>query len=598
MMKQKLKAAAYLRVSTKDQNEDTQYPDIRQQAEKDNADLIEKYIFKDKISGLKDKSERLGLNELLELTNRDIDIVYIWEASRLSRDPLYFDELINIFKRKRINICFLKPMCLYLFDRDTKTEDITTSIALSIFSKFALFEIQQKTQRTQRGKKEAIIARNESYTSKPPYGYKKKGKYLIINDIDILSDVEEFKTEKDIIHSIFDMYTSGKTIRQIQLTLNQYQIPTRNKTFLKKDNLHINSTVDILKENIQWGRRSIHCILINTVYCGYKDVNINIKLGKDEENKDIIKTETNRINTPAIISEEVFMSAQKQMGDNKIIADKSYKNQFLLRGVLKCGCCSKYYLGSGSKGKNYYICADKTHKRSNTFINCKNINLNTENIDSVIWNIVKEGYASLKNSRDIEQKKESIDFSISNLNKEIEYKRSYISDINKELDKLAKRIALVDDVVFKQLVNEIAQRKRLIDSVEDEILTCQDKIGIEKTKLKSLDKIKSNELVIEQINNSFNLRKEAIKEFVEYIDVFKAKKVAILEIRFVTGFSHYVAYDSLSVKYIIFSTMFYSFDKNKSIMREISFDGKIRYSKSVYVQNLFNEFKDRVVAIS
>ena len=540
----------------------------------------------------------MGLNELLELTNRDIDIVYIWEASRLSRDPLYFDELNNIFKRKRINICFLKPMCLYLFDRDTKTEDITTSIALSIFSKFALFEIQQKTQRTQRGKKEAIIARNESYTSKPPYGYKKKGKYLIINDIDILSDVEGFKTEKDIIHSIFDMYTSGKTIRQIQLTLNQYQIPTRNKTFLKKDNLHINSTVDILKENIQWGRRSIHCILINTVYCGYKDVNINIKLGKDEENKDIIKTETNRINTPAIISEEVFMSAQKQMGDNKIIADKSYKNQFLLRGVLKCGCCSKYYLGSGSKGKNYYICADKTHKRSNTFINCKNINLNTENIDSVIWNVVKEGYASLKNSRDIEQKKESIDFSISNLNKEIEYKRSYISDINKELDKLAKRIALVDDVVFKQLVNEIAQRKRLIVSVEDEILACQDKIGIEKTKLKSLDKIKSNELVIEQINNSFNLRKEAIKEFVEYIDVFKAKKVAILEIRFVTGFSHYVAYDSLSVKYIIFSTMFYSFDKNKSIMREISFDGKIRYSKSVYVQDLFNEFKDRVVAIS
>lgn len=597
-MKQKLKAAAYLRVSTKDQNEDTQYPDIRQQAEKDNADLIEKYIFKDKISGLKDKSERLGLNELLELTNRDIDIVYIWEASRLSRDPLYFDELINIFKRKRINICFLKPMCLYLFDRDTKAEDITTSIALSIFSKFALFEIQQKTQRTQRGKKEAIIARNESYTSKPPYGYKKKGKCLIINDIDILSDVVGFKTEKDIIHSIFDMYTSGKTIRQIQLTLNQYQIPTRNKTFLKKDNLHINSTVDILKENIQWGRRSIHCILINTVYCGYKDVNINIKLGKDEENKDIIKTETNRINTPAIISEEVFMSAQKQMGDNKIIADKSYKNQFLLRGVLKCGFCSKYYLGSGSKGKNYYICADKTHKRSNTFINCKNINLNTENIDSVVWNVVKEGYASLKNSRDIEQKKESIDFSISNLNKEIEYKRFYISDINKELDKLAKRIALVDDVVFKQLVNEIAQRKRLIDSVEDEILTCQDKIGIEKTKLKSLDKIKSNELVIEQINNSFNLRKEAIKEFVEYIDVFKAKKVAILEIRFVTGFSHYVAYDSLSVKYIIFSTMFYSFDKNKSIMREISFDGKIRYSKSVYVQDLFNEFKDRVVAIS
>lgn len=597
-MKEKLKAAAYLRVSTKDQNEDTQYPDIQQQAKKDNANLIEKYIFKDKISGLKDKSERLGLNELLKLTSRDIDIVYIWEASRLSREPLYFDELINIFKRKRINICFLKPMCLYLFDKDTKVEDITTSIALSIFSKFALFEIQQKTQRTQRGKKEAIITRNESYTSKPPYGYKKKGKSLIINDIDILSDIEGFKTEKDVISSIFNLYISGKTIRQIQIMLNQYQIPTRNKTFLKKDNLQITNTIGMSKKNIQWGRRSIHCILTNTVYCGYKDVNINIKLGKDEENNDIVKTETNRIKTPAIITEDIFISAQKQMDDNKVVADKSYKNQFLLRGVLKCGFCSKQYLGTGSKGKNYYICADKTHRRSNTFTGCNNMNLNTENIDSVIWNVVKEGYASLKSSRDIENKEGSIDSTISNLNKEIEYKRFYISDIRKELDKIAKRIALVDDVIFSQLANEIAQRRRLIDNIEDEILTCQDKIAIEKTKLKSLDKIKSNELLIEQINNSFNLKKEAIKEFVEYIDVFKSEKVAILEIRFVTGFAHYIVYNTISRKYIVFSTIFYSFDKKDMIMKEKSFDGKIPYSKEINIQDIFCEFKDNVVAIS
>lgn len=597
-MKQKLRAAAYLRVSTKDQNEDTQYPDIRQQAEKDNADLIEKYIFKDKISGLKDKTERLGLNELLKLTNRDIDIIYIWEASRLSRDPLYFDELINTFKRKRINICFLKPMCLYLFDKYTKVEDITTSIALSIFSKFALFEIQQKTQRTQRGKREAIITRNESYTSKPPYGYRKNGKSLIINDIDILSDMDGFRTEKDVIHTIFNMYSSGKTIRQIQIILNQYHIPTRNTTFLKKDNLQINNTEGISKKNIQWGRRSIHCILLNTVYCGYKNVNINIKIGKDEENNDIITTETNRINTPAIISEEMFISAQKQMIDNKVIADKSYKNQFLLRGVLRCGFCSKQYLGSGSKGKNYYICADKTHRRSNTFIGCKNINLNTDNIDNVIWDVVKEGYVSLKSSRDIENKKESIDYEISNLNKEIEYKRYYISDIRRELDKIAKRIALVDDVIFNQLSNEISQRRRLMDTLEDEILVCQDKIAIEKTKLKSLDKIKSNELVIEQINNSFNLRKEAIKEFVEHIDVFKSEKFAVLEIRFVTGFSHYIVYDYLSVRYILFSTLFYSFDKKELTMREISFGGKHPYSKYIDIQDVFNIFKDRIVTIS
>ncbi|MFV0420429.1 MAG: recombinase family protein [Dysgonomonas sp.] len=290
-----LKAAAYLRVSTKDQNEDTQFPDIKQQAERDNAGLIEKYIFRDKISGLKDKNHRDGLNELLNLTNKDIDIVYIWEVSRLSRDPLYFDELLNTFKRKRINICFLKPMCLYLYDKDTKEEDVVSSLALNIFSKFALFEIRQKTQRTQRGKKEAIITRNESYTYKPPYGYKIEKKNLVINDNDIISDKEGYKTEKDVIESIFKMYTSGKTISQITEVLNQYQIPTRSKTFLKKETLKINDKIELHKDKIEWHRRSIHNILINSVYCGYKDSKTNIKTGKDENNNDIIRTETNKL---------------------------------------------------------------------------------------------------------------------------------------------------------------------------------------------------------------------------------------------------------------------------------------------------------------
>lgn len=43
MKTQKNKAAVYLRVSAKEQNEDTQLPDIKLQASKDNAELI-KYL--------------------------------------------------------------------------------------------------------------------------------------------------------------------------------------------------------------------------------------------------------------------------------------------------------------------------------------------------------------------------------------------------------------------------------------------------------------------------------------------------------------------------------------------------------------------------
>ena len=116
----KMRAAAYLRVSTRQQNEDTQLPDLLKQIEIDNGILKDEYIFRDKISGLKDKTERKDLNRLLELTRNEIDIVYIWEISRLSRNPIYFDELINEFRKKRINICFLKPSPLYLYDINTR----------------------------------------------------------------------------------------------------------------------------------------------------------------------------------------------------------------------------------------------------------------------------------------------------------------------------------------------------------------------------------------------------------------------------------------------------------------------------------------------
>ena len=54
----KMRAAAYLRVSTRQQNEDTQLPDLLKQIEIDNGILKDEYIFRDKIPGLKDKTER------------------------------------------------------------------------------------------------------------------------------------------------------------------------------------------------------------------------------------------------------------------------------------------------------------------------------------------------------------------------------------------------------------------------------------------------------------------------------------------------------------------------------------------------------------
>ena len=53
-----MRAAIYLRVSTRQQDEETQLPDIERQIARDKVTLVPEYIFRDKVSGLKDEEDR------------------------------------------------------------------------------------------------------------------------------------------------------------------------------------------------------------------------------------------------------------------------------------------------------------------------------------------------------------------------------------------------------------------------------------------------------------------------------------------------------------------------------------------------------------
>jgi site-specific DNA recombinase len=363
----KKRAAIYMRVSTDQQDVESQLNDLKDKIKEDNVTLINKYIFKDVISGLKNDKERRDLPKLLQLTKNDIDIVYIWEISRLSRNPLYFDELLLHFKRENINICFLKPTPLYLFDLESGLEEISTGIALSIFSKYALYEIQQKNQRQKRGKIYSVLEKEQSYTYKPPYGYKSINKILVVNE-DIISDITGFKSESEVVKSIFELYASGKSLTQIQKILNENKLKTKSATYLKKDQLKLNDDVSIDKDKIKWSKRSVNAILKNTVYCGYKEISYH---ERDKEGN-ITNTKVFNINTPNIISNELFLKVQQQLKDNITIANKSYKNEFLVRGLLFCGTCNSTYVGNGSKGRNYYVCSDRIKKTPNTKKGCNN----------------------------------------------------------------------------------------------------------------------------------------------------------------------------------------------------------------------------------
>ena len=579
-MTTQLKAAAYLRVSTKEQNEDTQLPDIQLQALSNNADLAGR-IFKDKVSGLKDKDSRTGLNNLLQLTNADIDIVYIWEVSRLSRDPIYFDELINTFRKKHINICFLKPTPLYLFNIHTGEEELTTSLALSIFSKFALFEIQQKNQRTQRGRNEAILTRNEAYSLNAPFGYRKDNKKFVIDD-EPITDIDGFRTPAEVVRRIFEMYNEGKTLNSISRILNEYHIQTNYHKILKKDTVEYPSGITVSKDALIWRKGTITSILDNTVYAGYKVVSSNIKTNKfDDAGKPVINRKENKITTPPIISEATFLATQKQKKRNTIVASKAVKSEYLLRGLLKCGQCGNYYICASRARVTTYLCSDRAGKHRATYKGCQGNSINSYRLEYMIWESVKEIYKAYALGDKIDANQEELNTELAKNQSSIKLKESNIKVNEKKIENIVKGLSSV-------------KSSRAAEAAGKEIENIEKDIAIQEKELQAF-KMQESDLLknfaqIEELKNfnyenyditgvesNFLLKKEAVRRIVKEIFVYEAKadnitnnetlnkfcKVIIIRLHIVGNHNMTILYNPLKGDYTHFSDLLLKFDKER-----------------------------------
>lgn len=349
--------------------------------------------------------------------------------------------------------------------------------------------------------------------------------------------------------------------------LNENKIKTRSADFLKKDKLQVNEHTAIDKDKIKWGRRSVNAILTNTVYCGYKDINFN---EKDKDQK-IVKTLTHTIETPSIISEDLFLKVQNQFKLNISVANKAYKNEFLVRGLLFCGLCGDNYVGSGSKGRNYYICADRTKRRGNTFKNCRNSSISNEILDKLVWQSIK-GYYKVQISKETKDKDISdIESKINDLNVSIENKKQYSEELNTQQIRISKQIAFVPNEIAYNLTKDINALEVDKNRLQAEIKALFNQISIYKDQLEAIkneDSVKINHLgnliVKDQnIDNDFILKQEAVKSIVNRIDFYKYNdEIRIIQIKLKTGNIINVLY-SIKIQRIALSLidMFYTFNK-------------------------------------
>jgi len=520
-----MKVALYARVSSDVQEYERQISDLTNLVKKEGHEIFD--IYHDKISGFKDDKNRPDLNRLLKLTKNEIQAVYISEFSRLSRNPTYLRILIDHFTELGINV--------FSVGQNVKTlnnegfPEFTTDLMIAVLSQFASYEIKTKNERVKSGKKECITVKGNSYTYKPPFGYKNVDKKLVIHE-----------TEAEVIKDIFTRYSTGESIKELVQYLNLKKIPTRNSDFMKKTEFKVNKTKTINKDEIKWGKSSVRNILRNTVYCGYKEI-------KGEK----VDAQAIKLNTPAIITEELFTKCQDEIKGRIANTDKSLKNDFMLRGLFVCGECGKQFLGSRSHGDLLYKCADKTHVKSNSYTGCKNASIYKIHVEEMIWTAIKDAYQRLRTT----QVKEG---NISNLTNNIEAFEIQINAIDAKLssliDETTRMIKLYAKGTIPDELIEIEQKR--INSESDALKKTL--IQIKALKLndlatkKAIEEMNSNPFDLVEIERSYHLQKAAVREILNKVVIYKIdNKFTVFELIFKAGYTLNLIRETWSKKYIL-----------------------------------------------
>lgn len=488
-------AAIYLRVSTVDQNYERQRVELEALVKSRGDNL--KYVFEEKRSAVLSMDTREQLTKMRQLTKDDVDIIYIWDITRLSRRSIDFINLVYEFANKGI--------CLYFKDKNIITLDedgqinAMASIYLYMLGIFAQMDAENLKAKMKSGKEKSLLDGN-SYTSNAPFGYYLDNKKLYIKE-----------DEAELIRMIYDLYIDGKTLNEAAIQMNSKNIPT--------------------KSGGKWTAEIIRKMIINPVYKGkpeyrnYKKVNGKLQVDK-----------VRVFDAPAIVDAGKWDLAQEQRVKNITCADKSRTRKALLRGIIVCGLCGKSCNVAQTKNKvALYRCSDK-RASINTKVGCKNGGITADYIDYIIWELVKNIYKQNRFTEQFEAAKQANKDKIDSNLDQISNYLDEISKINKNIAKVRKGYmnGIYDDITaakeIKEYNNQIEKINRLISDLEAENVLLERKSNISKDQFK-----------IDDVEPSNAEKALIIREYIKEARLFTiATNKRVVEVEYNLGFTEYV----------------------------------------------------------
>ena len=418
------KAVLFVRVSTEKQTLESQIEALKRTAFIDGYSDSDLIVIAKKESGVKLKeSEREGLNELKSvIIENDVDCVYIFELSRLSRDPMtLYSVRDKIFKDNKVQLKCLKPTFSLLEEPERTKFDAMGSLVFSIFGCFAEQEVVEKKERFHRGKAQKAIEGKYSGGT-VPYGYEidaNKDNLLVINH-----------DEADIIHTIFDLYEAGYSLSRISQELRErglkYQNCVNKKRSPEKD----------------FGIWFVHQILTAELLTGRKTKGATASFARSY---------------PAIISEAQFDRCRKIAEDNNTSFGK-VERIFLAKGLIRCPECGANFRAYSSK--IHYSCPNALMSSNVRRLNnledrrlcSNNICISISAMDALLWHVAVMKECEFMLGSAISDKSE--------FEHQIAILKEKIDAIQPRLDDIAgKRSRIVDAFIEGEITKETELKK-------------------------------------------------------------------------------------------------------------------------------------------
>ena len=322
-MKRRLQVAAYCRVSTEEEEQQSSYEaQCSYYTDKimTNPEWTMAGIFADEgITGTSTK-KRDDFNRMIrKCKKKKIDLILTKSISRFARNTLDTIKYTRMLRAMGIGIYFEKE--------NINTLDMDSEMLITMLGAFAQAESESISRNVAWGKRQAIREGKVYVNFNQLYGY-----YL---QEDRTPGIKQ--QEAEVVKFIFGQYMLGDSTRMIARKLDEDGIPTRSG-------------------KVRWEPATIKSILKNEKYCGdvlaqktFKECVIG---GKVQKNTGQLPQVLVQNNHPAIISRELFYAVQEEIKRRTAAKSPSaksatgrscYASKYALSERLVCGECGTLY---------------------------------------------------------------------------------------------------------------------------------------------------------------------------------------------------------------------------------------------------------------